>query len=149
MKRYSLHKITFLLVVAIGLTACGAGTQPTVTPVRSGDIVFFDYDGLINALQAAGATVDQPRDTVSQPFLSVGAQIIKVNSEDVQVFEYADAIAAETDANQMANNNTTMISWIAPPHFYLADKLIILYVGDNADIITVLDNLVGSQIDGP
>jgi hypothetical protein len=42
-----------------------------------------------------------------------------------------------------------MVSWMATPHFYLANQSIILYVGDNEELVAALDGLAGTKIAGP
>ena len=34
---------------------------------------------------------------------------------------------------------TSMVSWVATPHFWSLEKLIVLYVGENEDIIDSLE----------
>jgi hypothetical protein len=110
-----------------------------------------DYTSLVDNLQASGATVE-PTGEVAQPFFSVAAQIIKINDEDVQVFEYADEAAADIEAALVAPDGgsigTSMVSWLATPHFYKSGRLIVLYIGDNAEIIRLLESALGPQFAG-
>ena len=41
-----------------------------------------------------------------------------------------------------------MASWVAPPHFYKAEKLIVLYVGESEAIIDILESVLGPQFAG-
>ncbi len=111
-----------------------------------------DYVSLIDNLRAAGATVEPAGEVVNQPFFSVTGNIITVNGGDVQVFEYADAAAADTEAALVSPDGysvgLSMISWVATPHFYQADRLIVLYVGDSTDVINVLEAELGQQFAG-
>jgi hypothetical protein len=126
----------------------GQGGQAPVTshggPVR-------DYVSLIDNLRAAGATVD-PVSEISQPFFSVKGYIIKVNGEDVQVFEYESAPAAEADAAKVSTDGssvgTSMVNWMAPPHFYKKERVIALYVGDNSALTQLLESVLGPQVAG-
>ena len=43
---------------------------------------------------------------------------------------------------------TVMVTWTSTPHFYQTESLIVLYVGDNSDIIATLEDLLGPQIAG-
>jgi hypothetical protein len=110
-----------------------------------------DYVSLIDNLRQAGATVE-PTGEVTQPFFSVTGNIIVVNGGDVQVFEYADAAAAEAEAALVSPDGssvgTSMISWVATPHFYKAGRLIVLYVGDSTGVINVLEAELGQQFAG-
>ena len=127
-----------------------AGQQPPPPPPSHGGPV-TDYVSLIDNLRAAGATVE-PAGEVSQPFFSVKGNAITVNGENVQVFEYADAATADTEAALVSPDGssvgTTMISWVAAPHFYKTGRLIVLYVGDDTAVINVLEDVLGAQFAG-
>ena len=43
---------------------------------------------------------------------------------------------------------TTMVTWVAAPHFYAAGRLIVLYVGEDGGVIEVLDQVLGPQFAG-
>lgn len=110
-----------------------------------------DLAGLINSLRARGVTVGRAGE-VSQPFFSVRGRIITVSGEDVQVFEYRSAAAARREARRVEKTGkgtgTSMVTWIAPPHFYRSGKLIVLYVGKNGDVMKALEAVLGRQFAG-
>ena len=174
MKRNLLFAIALLALTAAWVTACGGQSaraktaDPTSTsvpvvetsPEDTGEqtSVFVshggpveDYVSLIDNLRASGATVE-PVGEVEQAFFSVTSQVITVNGNDVQVFEYADAEAAEADAALVAPDGgsvgTTMVTWVATPHFYQTGKLIVLYVGDDSGVTEVLETVLGPQFAG-
>ena len=146
LKRYVGLTMAFVLLVSYGVS-CAPQEAP---PVSHGGPV-SDYVSLIDNLRATGATVD-PAGDVTQPFFSVKGQVIKVNGEDIQVFEYSDEAAAEAEVLLVSPDGssigTSMVSWIAPPHFYKAGKLIVLYVGENGAVTDILEGIVGSQFAG-
>ncbi len=136
-----------LLLVPWLLAACGGQQTPVVShggPVR-------DYVSLVDSLRAAGATVD-PAGTVSQPFFTPQGQVVTVNGQDLQVFEFtstADAdAAADTVSADGSSAGTTIMTWVATPHFYKAGKLIVLYVGDDSYVIGILEEVLGPQFAG-
>ncbi len=153
MKRY-----LALIMVIFMLTALGAGCAspqppaPAPTPpiVSHGGPV-TDYVSLIDNLRAAGATVE-PAGDISQPFFSVKGNAIIVNGGNVQVFEYTDAATADTETALVSPDGssvgTTMIRWVAAPHFYQTDRLMVLYVGDDTAVMNVLEAVLGSQFAG-
>ena len=150
---FRLNRYLALIMVIFMLTALGAGCaspQPPPPIVSHGGPV-TDYVSLIDNLRAAGATVE-PAGDISQPFFSVKGNVITVNGSDVQVFEYTDAAAADTETALVSPDGssigTTMVSWVAAPHFYQTGKLIVLYVGDDTAVHNVLENVLGSQFAG-
>ena len=102
-------------------------------------------------LRAAGATI-APAGNVSQPFFEPHGQVLTVNGEDVQAFEFANAEEADTVAETVSRDGrsigTNMIGWVAPPHFYKAGKLIVIYIGSDSDVINALQEALGSQFAG-
>ncbi len=109
-------------------------------------------EDLIEALLAAGTDVKVTGEVVNQPFLSVDGTIILVNEERVQVMEYRDADVLDADAAHISpdgsSTGTTMVLWVAPPHFFRADATIVLYVGENPTVIEALTSVVGPQFAG-
>jgi uncharacterized protein (DUF305 family) len=110
-----------------------------------------DSVSLVDALRAAGATVE-PAAPVEQSFFSVPGQVIQVNGEDVQVFAFADADAAQIEAEALPADGTSfptlMVTWMATPHFYQQGQIIVLYIGDNEEVQTLLADVLGAQIAG-
>ncbi len=101
---------------------------------------------------SAGGSVVEVGDTISQPFFTVQGQVIIVDGSDVQVFEYGSSEAAEEEAGLVAPDGnsvgTTMILWVATPHFYKSGTLIVLYVGDDAAVTDSLEAVLGPQFAG-
>jgi len=114
----------------------------------------IDYDSLVDSLRSAGATVEHETlpQVIVQDFFSVTGQVFKVNGEEVQVFEYSDQAAAEEEAVLVSTDGssigTSMPSWVAPPHFYKAGRIIVLYVGDNLAVTEALETVLGTQFAG-
>ncbi len=108
-------------------------------------------DALISDLKGAGAEV-QMGGTLQQSFFSVEARILKVNGEDVQVFEYPYASTADAQAARVSSTGSTvgtsMISWVNTPHFFKKSGLIVLYVGKNQSILDALKKTLGEQFAG-
>ena len=105
----------------------------------------------MNALQKAGAQVELG-DSIEQVFFSVPGRILKVNEADVQVFEYESTQAMEVDAAQVAPDggsiSTSMVTWMATPHFFKSGRTIVLYVGDDAALLDLLKSALGEQFAG-
>ena len=141
-----------LVTIALLLSACGTvqGPQSHGGPVQ-------DQVSLIDALRKT-VTVDISG-TISQPFLSPqSGTAVRLSGgplttpADAQLFEYRSASAAGADANQIRRDGsgtaTTQISWIAPPHFFLKGRVLVLYVGSDAAVVSLLNSVLGTQFAG-
>jgi hypothetical protein len=133
-----MRRLGVVLLLAAG-TAC------------SSDDAGFGRDMFASELQRAGAQVEL-RGDVSQPFFSVTGRIVSVNAQNVQTFEYRDVAAAEAAASTVSRDGgtigTSAVSWIATPHFYRRDRLVVLYVGDDANARSLLAMVMGPQFAG-
>jgi hypothetical protein len=142
-----------LLLIAVLLTACATtqGPQSHGGPVQ-------DQVSLIDTLRGKNVTVDITG-TISQPFLNpqsgTAARLSGgplTTPADVQLFEYGSAAAASADAGKLSRDgsgtSTTKISWAAPPHFFLKGRVIVLYVGDDPTVPSLLQSLLGLQFAG-
>ena len=109
------------------------------------------YLQLFESLRAAGAAV-ATGEPITQPFFSVPGRFLGVNGSDVQVFEYPSIKEAQSEADQVAPDGssvgTSIMFWVAGPHFYSSGTLIVLYVGDDAALQTLLEEALGPQFAG-
>ncbi len=131
----------FIVLAAVGVSFCGSSAlQPSE----------LTSEALVRALQQQGATVTRAGSLPqsSYPFLSVSAQLLQVNGADVQVFEYASAMRADSDASKVSPTGSpigqSQVSWMDTPHFYKRDRLIVLYVGHSADVLRMLEAVLGA-----
>jgi hypothetical protein len=144
--------VSSLLIVAFASAMNSCGTGATARPTDETSAV-QDQASLLSALQAAGATTEI-NDSISQEFFSVEGQFITINgTEDIQVFEYPSGEEMESDASQIAPDGgsigTTMINWVDNPHFYKSGRILILYIGNNETILSLLEKVMGKQFAGP
>jgi len=143
-----------LFVVVLLIAACAPQAPATEAPATARAVE--DQDSLLEALknkaiETEGAKVELG-DSVEQAFLNAQGQIIKVNDADVQVFEYESADALEADAAQISPDGgstaTTMITWMAPPHFFKSGRVLVLYVGDDSAVLDLLKSVLSEQFAG-
>lgn len=138
----------FLILLAFSLAALFAGCAP----LPSSPVEVKDVDSLVAALEARGATVLFTEMEIPQPFFSVSGRVIGLNGANLQVFEYGDEASAQAEAAQIFPDGSTvgtnMITWVDTPHFWLAGRLIVLYVGNDPAALATLEAVLGVQIAG-
>ena len=141
-----------LLFLTIGTAGCGrdflqakqaqGGARPR--PVT-------DAASLISQLRAAGESVELVGE-VDQPFLSVVGTMIKLQGEDVQVFQYSSSAEMEAQSALISPEGTAVgtrkIHWIGSPHFFKQGRVLVLYVGDDQKIEKALEAILGRQFAG-
>ena len=127
--------------------ACAGGQTPP--PSESGPV--RSYDEFVAAVRLAGATAE-PAGTVSQVFFEPEGKVVSVDGQDVQTFEFPGEeevnAAIQSISQDGSSIGTTMVTWVAAPHFYAAGRLIVLYVGEDGGVIEVLDQVLGPQFAG-
>jgi hypothetical protein len=113
--------------------------------------IVSDYDSFFANLKSTRISVETG-ERVSQPFFTPQGQIIKLNGEDVQVFEYVSKEEAFQEVMQVSADGssvgTTMITWIDSPHFYQSGKIIVLYIGNTPEMVEILIEVLGPQFAG-
>ena len=159
-------KIIFAVIAAISVALVGAyflvtPTGSTAEPVVPAQIT--NMSSLIATMVGENVPLQMENGGVvvgvlsqgSNPFFSVGAQVLNAYGEDIQVFEYDSTDDALTDIDEsgltpegqfQSARGAIMVTWIDTAHFYQTGHLIVLYVGSNSDITTMLEDLLGPQI---
>lgn len=78
--------------------------------------------------------------------------MIQINGAEVQVFEFPDSGTVQTAASSISADGssigTSMMMWVEAPHFYQSGRLIVIYVGTDEHMLTLLANILGEQIAG-
>jgi len=143
--------IVFLLSSTLTLSGCANISSAASPAATTGPVAVEDQATLISALEASGATVEIG-EPVSQVFFDAEGHILKVNGADVQVFEYESPEAMESEASLVSSDGgsigTSMVAWMDVPHFYKAGRIIVLYVGNDAAVLDLLENALGPQFAG-
>lgn len=107
--------------------------------------------GLARALRGRGLKVESAG-KVSQPFFSPGGSALIVNGENVQVFRYPSARAAESEAKKVdadgTGAGTSTAMWVGPPHFFRKGRLVVLFVGADEGVLNALTSVLGPQFAG-
>ena len=140
-----------LLATLLFAQACGSAvpTEPGAPAVPTSEVA-----ALVDRLQRQNATVSAAEVMPASAYSFFGVQPTRflVNSENLYVFEYSSAAATSSEAGRIAADGssvgTTHVDWISAPHFYRSGRLIVLYVGNSASMLALLQGVIGPQIAG-
>ena len=68
------------------------------------------------------------------------------------MFEYPTVEDAERESETVSADGgsigTSMVTWVAAPHFYQSGRIIALCVGENAEVLAALEGVLGEQFAG-
>lgn len=138
-------------------TPAASPSPHAATPSPPASPTIVDEAALIAALADRGVTITDAG-SLSQPFfhardvsrlLLSGASLS--GCAEVQVYAYDSAEALAADVSQITpdgNLRTVMIEWIAPPHFFQGERVLVLYLGDDQAAIDLLTDMLGPQFAG-
>lgn len=149
--------VAMIALVSIIVIAVQLGRWSTPDAIPRGDL---SYAGFVEQLRVHGAGVHEDGPG-SQPFLTGTDRHLTVDGAGVDVFEYSTAAGASLDATRISPDGSTITSglgpfgasvavvdFIAPPHWYHAGRVIVLYAGQDATLLALLRTILGAQFAG-
>ncbi len=156
MNRCLVAASSLLLTSALLVSGCN---KPSITDIPA---TITNYASMVYRLRQVGATVEPTGDApfpwigFEEPFFSVQGKRIAVNGENVTVLEYDRKATMETEAETINPDGYSFlklytgisVGWIAPPHWYKAGRIIVMYIGKNQSVIDVLEIVLGPQFAG-
>jgi hypothetical protein len=123
--------------------------------------IVTDYSSFLDYLHDSGASIREEGETGGGLFYDAECRIVEVNGIPIQVYQYANAKAMEVEASCVSHDgfsitkdwgdgkaSSIFVNWIGTPHFYKAGRIIVIYIGDNYSIISLLQNGLGKQFAG-
>lgn len=140
-----------LLMFAFTVSSCGNAATNAPSTQSAQPPTVEDQASFLAALQAANAKAEIG-DSITQEFFGPEGRIVNINGQDVQVFEYENKDAMESEASQVAPDGgsvgTSMMMWMDAPHFYKAGRILVLYIGSDEQTLTLLQSVMGAQFAG-
>lgn len=97
-----------------------------------------------------------PLESVAQPFLHGHGTVLGIGGAGIaptrlQSFQYESTQAAAADAATFGPDGSPRgvhIDWLAPPHLYLKGSVLVIYVGADHAVTSLLTELLGPQFSG-
>jgi hypothetical protein len=104
-------------------------------------------DKLVVDLAAAGATAHVGSLFAGDPFDAQGG-LLCIGKEPVQLYVFGsvrdrEAAAKKIDPTNPSNMGTTMVDWNGRPRMWQRDRMIIVYLGEDATTETLLRSVLG------
>jgi hypothetical protein len=136
------------------MLAAGFGAVFVACGASAGAGSVHDVASLADRLRAEGAQIEMGS-TIKHPFLAVPGQIMTVNGQDIEVFQYANAQALANDTRTIDPDGCIgtvgggmLDPWTAPPHFFKSQGVMVIYLGSDAKMLQLLTKAMGKQFAG-
>ncbi len=112
-----------------------------------------DYTSLVGHLQATDAIVIPQPAPQTKFWSNATAYTILLNGERVDVYQFNTTLDAASAAGQMSADGSQQrtgpfsmaeIDWVAPPHFFRANRVIAIYIGRSDAALIPLHQVMGA-----
>jgi len=131
-------------------------TISLLTFIGCNRISYDAYEELVGNLENMGYTIEVKDIEENEILVGKQKRLTLNKNERISVYLYNNSDSMEKDASYISSDgfsynhpqNTVLVEWAAPPHFFNSENMIILYVGENSEIIHALEELVGPQFAG-
>lgn len=131
------HITVFSLLV---LTACSASGVRTHEALRSA----------LEAKHIEGLNKDSEK--IASPLFEPMGYAIRVHKDEIQTYAYGNTAKAEEAMKKIQKDGTPTDQpgwkWEDSPHFFRNGNFIAIYLGNDANVTTALEEILGKQIAG-
>ena len=105
------------------------------------------FNELVTELKNRGYTIEI-NDNENSMLPGAESKVLAIHQNEViSVFIYENRELMEKNSEDVSNNSG-FYGWISEPHFYKKENIIVLYVGENVEIVNNLNQIIGVQIVG-
>lgn len=132
---------------AIAVRVTDSGPEPN-SAVQTFKVRLEGYADPVEQFVADAAALGRRVQMVGvegKPLLGGRSRVLEIDGEQVRTYSYASAAELEQDARQISADGMTVGGqpqvWRGPATFYRTERLIVLYVGRNEELLAVLGGL--------
>lgn len=84
--------------------------------------------------------------------LAGSKKVIPVGNENITLYSYNNPSSMKKDADTISRDGNivgnSMVEWSSKPHFYKHENSIVQYIGNDKQVIGVLNKVLGNQFAG-
>ncbi|WP_024616011.1 hypothetical protein [Clostridium sp. Ade.TY] len=127
-----------------------------VDNIFNDDEAKFNLTSLKDDLKAKGfePKEKESKNNAMEKLFSVSGKILSIKNGEIYVYEYNkdQKDKLKNDLNSIQNNNSIMnggdIKWNVSPHFYSKGRVVVVYDGNNQEILNALSEIMGMPLVG-
>lgn len=134
--------------------ALGACDDPVAPCSREGPAPGVPYFDVVGALGLAGADVEDLGERLETTLMGTPARELRVNGTEVLWHEYCSGGMAADDVRRFSADASTFdgipLNWAEVAHLYVQAQVILVYDGNDAELVTLLESVMGPPFaEGP
>lgn len=149
--------VLFILLVFITISQYGCTKDDSYNGYKE-PIEENQYKMLIENLEDKGFNVEEKEIKNLEHHILLGKpKGLNVNNEGyIYIYLYEDSQKMELDISNLSEDGFTYsnnekgitMDWIYPPHYFKKENMVVLYVGEDMEIINALEDILGSKFIG-
>lgn len=125
-----------------GTTTPGEATADATAAVTSGGL-----DGFVADLRDAGSIVEIGAQ-IQQPYLPIAGTVVRVDSVEVQVFEFADAASRMAVTDSLTQTDATRMPDLPEGiNLWAQDRIVVAYLGQDQAVRDTLTAVLGAPLE--
>lgn len=146
--RFAITCVCSVLLASLYVASCSSKQQTSTQVKRDSHIAIArGFKKIQSEMLKSGFKID------SVDMFSGSSRLFAINGEPIQIIEYETPELAKKDASRINHNGSEIgnaqVDWSKPPYFYLKDNMIVIFTGDNAKVISKLEEILGKPIAHP
>ena len=137
-------------VVVVTLIAATGCSDPIDPCSHDGPATGMPALDVVGALRIAGAEVEDLGERFESTVMSTPARELQVDGHLVLWHEYCTSGVAGSDARRFSEDASTFdgvpLTWSATPHVYILAQVILVYEGDDPELLVLLTTVMGAPV---
>ncbi|MGO1470417.1 MAG: hypothetical protein ACTHW2_10390 [Tissierella sp.] len=148
--------VLFILLVFITISQYGCTKDDSYNGYKE-PIEENQYKMLIKNLEDRDFNVEEKDgNNLEDHILRGKPKWIKIKGDHIYIYLYEDNEKMEADISNLSEDGFTYsnnekgitMDWIYPPHYFKKENMVVLYVGEDMEIINALEDILGSKFIG-
>lgn len=151
--------IVLISIICIGSSLIGCGKQQTPNITKENTILqsssvnsnVINSQEFIKFIEKSGYKTNTSKQD-GNSILTGSLTIVNINGNTIGMYEYKSSEDMEQEAKTIRADGSmignTIYDWKSKPHFYKGGNIIVSYIGENKEILEIIQRFMGQQFAG-
>ncbi len=151
--------IVLVSIICIGSSLIGCGKQQTPNITKENTVLqsssvnsnVINSQEFIKFIEKSGYKITTSKQD-GNAILTGSLTIVNINGNTIGIYEYKSSEDMEQEAKTIRADGSmignTIYDWKSKPHFYKRENIIVSYIGENKEILEIIEKFMGQQFAG-